>query len=589
MKGIFISYRRQDTAGYAGRLYDRLAHHFGADRVFMDVEGIEPGLDFVDAIERAVGSCEVLIVIIGPGWLATDSAGKRRLDDPKDFVRIETGAALGRHIRVVPVLVDKAVMPLAEELPADLAPLVRRQAIELSNKYWDATTGELIRTLERVLDGDKPAVVRAPGSAPSAEPEDEPLLVVKKRDIRRPWVIAGALALLAAAVGLYIAHPWDDSTVRKTDDTAAVQPPEKSPQTAEKPPAPVAEKAAPAVSEKAAPITEKAAPIAEKPATPPVEKAAEQTSEKIASATKDKTASPAAEKPAPEKATPAKATPEKAAPAKATPEKAAPAKFADKTAPAATAPTKTTAPESSQSGKQPDEKIAVATPAQPAEKPSAPVASPPPPTSPVTEAVATASALPATLPRIGDTWEYRMTSKWPTVPARTYTHRVTAVSAAQVAQTISVSPSPDGAAAQQVFTPGTRFVEWRGPGFYLLEFNPFLGAFGTLQSGAAVTNLPPMPPENPMYGNWTSRARVRGSESVTVPAGTFNALKLEIDSTRAPIESAGGQSREPIRTLLTVWYATDVKRIVRMFRVVLTPEGMHLDEDTYELVRYRVQ
>src|SRR6185436_15440168 len=90
MKGIFISYRRQDAAGHAGRLYDRLASHFGAERVFMDVEGIEPGLDFVDAIERAVGSCEVLIVIIGPGWLATDSARKRRLDDPKDFVRIET-------------------------------------------------------------------------------------------------------------------------------------------------------------------------------------------------------------------------------------------------------------------------------------------------------------------------------------------------------------------------------------------------------------------------------------------------------------------------------------------------------------------
>ena len=135
MQGIFISYRRQDAAGYAGRLYDRLAGHFGADRVFMDVEGIEPGLDFVDAIGRAVASCEVLIVIIGPGWLATDSTGKRRLDDPKDFVRIETRAALARHIRVVPVLVDKAVMPLAEELPADLAPLVRRHAVELSHKY----------------------------------------------------------------------------------------------------------------------------------------------------------------------------------------------------------------------------------------------------------------------------------------------------------------------------------------------------------------------------------------------------------------------------------------------------------------------
>ena len=94
MKGIFISYRREDSAGYAGRLYDRLAGHFGADRVFMDVEGIEPGVDFVDAIESAVASCEVLIVIIGNEWLAADAAGKRRLDDPKDFVRIETAAAL---------------------------------------------------------------------------------------------------------------------------------------------------------------------------------------------------------------------------------------------------------------------------------------------------------------------------------------------------------------------------------------------------------------------------------------------------------------------------------------------------------------
>jgi hypothetical protein len=74
-----------------------------------------------------------------------------------------------------------------------------------------------------------------------------------------------------------------------------------------------------------------------------------------------------------------------------------------------------------------------------------------------------------------------------------------------------------------------------------------------------------------------------------VPAGTFQAIKIEMDSTRAPIESAGGQSREPIRTVLTVWYAPEVKRTVKMLRVVLTPTGAHLDEDTYELVKYRVQ
>src|SRR5438067_10074126 len=96
MKGIFISYRREDTAGYAGRLYDGLAAHFGSDRVFMDVQGIEPGVDFVEAIERALSSCEILIVLIGKDWLAADSAGRRRLDDPADFVRLETASALAR-------------------------------------------------------------------------------------------------------------------------------------------------------------------------------------------------------------------------------------------------------------------------------------------------------------------------------------------------------------------------------------------------------------------------------------------------------------------------------------------------------------
>ena len=130
MDGIFISYRRDDSAGYAGRLYDRLSAHFGTDQVFMDVAGIELGTDFVTAIEQAVGSCKVLIVVIGDEWLTTtDAAGRRRLDDPHDFVRLETSVALEREIRVVPVLVGGALMPRAEELPPELKSLARRQAI----------------------------------------------------------------------------------------------------------------------------------------------------------------------------------------------------------------------------------------------------------------------------------------------------------------------------------------------------------------------------------------------------------------------------------------------------------------------------
>jgi hypothetical protein len=180
-------------------------------------------------------------------------------------------------------------------------------------------------------------------------------------------------------------------------------------------------------------------------------------------------------------------------------------------------------------------------------------------------------------------------SKWTTVEPRTYAHRVTAVSAREVAETISVVASPDSAGVRKAFTPDTRFVEWRGPGFYLLEFNPFLEAFGGLQNPAAMSTLPAMPAEDPSHADWYSRGRIRGSESVTVPAGTFTSLKVEIDSTRQPTESVGMRSHEPVRVVLTIWYAPEVKRTVKMVRIVWTPEGMHLDEDTCELMRYRVQ
>ncbi len=228
MHGIFISYRREDAAGYAGRLYDRLAAHFGDERVFMDVEGIEPGADFVDAIERAVGSCEALIVIIGSEWLGTDNAGRRRLDDPADFVRLETATALARGIRVVPVLVDGAVMPRADQLPKELAPLTRRQAVELSHKQWDASTGELIRTLEKILNPDKARIAKISRAEPKppaepppfqpqpqAEPQPHPsppqTLVGERRFDLRYWGIGAALVLVAGTL-LYLTQPWRDGT-----------------------------------------------------------------------------------------------------------------------------------------------------------------------------------------------------------------------------------------------------------------------------------------------------------------------------------------------------------------------------------------
>ena len=152
MPGIFISYRREDSSGHAGRLFDKLSTTFGRDNVFMDVSAIDPGLDFVDAIEHAVGSCDVLLAVIGREWIdSEDTAGRRRLENSKDFIRIEIATALQRNVRVIPVLVRGAVMPHAEALPPDLERLTRRQAVEVRDARWDADVDDLIDGLRRVL------------------------------------------------------------------------------------------------------------------------------------------------------------------------------------------------------------------------------------------------------------------------------------------------------------------------------------------------------------------------------------------------------------------------------------------------------
>src|SRR5215472_6891941 len=147
---VFINYRREDTAPYAGRLYDHLTAHFGEDQVFIDIDQIEPGEDFVEAINRKVGACDIALVAIGPNWLRPiDASGKRRLDDEEDFVRMEIAAALQRNIRIIPVLVGGAQMPGKKELPEALASLSRRNAIELSETRFHADVNRLIDTIER--------------------------------------------------------------------------------------------------------------------------------------------------------------------------------------------------------------------------------------------------------------------------------------------------------------------------------------------------------------------------------------------------------------------------------------------------------
>jgi hypothetical protein len=150
MAGIFISYRREDGTAYAGRLYDHLANHFGKDNVFMDVDTIEPGVDFVDVVQKTVSSCDALIAVIGKQWLtATDRSGRRRLDDPDDLVRLEIATALARKIRVVPALVGGGEMPRSEDLPEALAPLARRNALTISDLAFQESVGRLIVVLKK--------------------------------------------------------------------------------------------------------------------------------------------------------------------------------------------------------------------------------------------------------------------------------------------------------------------------------------------------------------------------------------------------------------------------------------------------------
>ena len=148
---IFICYRRDDSEGYAGRLYDRLSSHFGVENVFMDIV-IEPGEDFVEVIEHAISSCNILLAVIGKQWLTiNDPAGRRRLDNRNDFVRLEIETALQRNIRVIPLLVQGALMPRLEDLPESLVKLSRRQALELSRGRWHVDVDQLIQVLEKTI------------------------------------------------------------------------------------------------------------------------------------------------------------------------------------------------------------------------------------------------------------------------------------------------------------------------------------------------------------------------------------------------------------------------------------------------------
>jgi len=148
LSAVFISYRREDSQQAAGRLSSDLKARFGPERVFIDVTGVELGRDFRKSIDTNLATCGVVLAVIGPGWLnARDGSGRRRLDDPKDFVRVELANALKRDIPVIPIRVDGAAVPNAEQLPDDLVNLSFRNAFELTHSQWEPSVRELVERL----------------------------------------------------------------------------------------------------------------------------------------------------------------------------------------------------------------------------------------------------------------------------------------------------------------------------------------------------------------------------------------------------------------------------------------------------------
>lgn len=170
MARIFINYRRDDAPGVAGRLFDHLALKYARSELFMDVDAMQPGLDFAKQLDVQVSQCQVLLAVIGPHWFeAHDQAGKRRLDNDKDYVRIELASALKRDIAVIPVLVDGAFMPPEERLSDDLKPLARRHALELRHTRFDADSDAIMHALEQLVPRSRvPWRFVAPGIAIAA-------------------------------------------------------------------------------------------------------------------------------------------------------------------------------------------------------------------------------------------------------------------------------------------------------------------------------------------------------------------------------------------------------------------------------------
>jgi hypothetical protein len=579
MAGIFISYRRADSDGWAGRLRDALRVRFG-DIVFQDVDNIADGEIFSDVIDRALQACDVALIIIGPTWAnARDEQGRRRLDLEDDWVRTETAMVLERKVRVIPVLVGAARLPRAEELPEELRSLTRRQAREIRSTSWDSDVAQLASHLQQIVGHPR----------------------------RKLWLYGAPAVLGAAALGVFLGSRFfgsPDTSVSPPLDQVALAPPAPAVQSAESPA--TLTPSAPSATHAGSPGAVTPPPEAEKRESAPSASARRRPEPDARSAEAPPPRAPR-EASADRQASTAKAPPVAAKAATATVE---PARRVEPVAPALVSPD---APSASppEVASTPAPRPYVAPPPKPsAELARAPDASTEAPA--VTRSPAPAAAgsgvtgetvarvVPISLPnpppsarelKIGDAWTYRLRDLAYSRDLATATHEVRGGDTSGIREVIRIGdrkPDGDNAGTQRRLPLEARVFEQQiEQNAVLFEFAPFLTAFADVRPGLAWSDVAVGGSEG-----WRMSGKVTGRERVRTAAGTFDAIKAELQGRRDitfPTTRDVYYETTPSRMTYAVWYVPEIGRAVKYDRRTFNRASRLLEHEQYELVSYQLK
>jgi hypothetical protein len=542
MAGIFISYRRADSDGWAGRLRDTLRARFGAG-VFQDVDSIPDGEIFSEVIDRALQTCDVALVIIGPNWATARDNSGRRLDQEEDWVRTETAMVLNRKIRVIPVLVGGATLPRAEDLPEELRSITKRQAREIRSNSWDSDVALLVAQLKQS---------------------------VGERRKRPAWLYAlPILAFVAIAIGVVGRDKFFGTASTATAPAEHTVAPSGGAV-----PKRDGLSGAPANVAVVAPLAA--------PDTP-----------------KDKAVEAPRAAPEAPRAGPVTALAE--APPSSNPQKSRPPNTAEP------APRRPVAPPADHRAPQKADTARGAAPVRPPRSPA--------PDATETETPAAARAAPAErvaraapldLPNhpassrelmVGDRWTYRLREMRFNQDLATVSHEITGGDAGGIRETVRVGDADSGGGSAQAETRRRLPLEPRifeqqiNRTATLFEFAPFIVGFSELIPGVTWTRIAGASSSDSV-NEWRFNGKVTGRERIGLPAGTFLAIKAELEgqlNISAPMTRDVSNETVAAYQTYTIWFVPQLGRAVKYERRTYNRVRRPLDHEQYELISYQLK